>query len=221
MHATCCLPEQCICERMCRECRATRACTYMQVAEACQASDSCFTYGVFTRDESAYELSVWPGMALAAAEAGYTCFDELVAEAHDSHEVVYLMSEFCLTPPGDTATRRGFWDALMVGCIPVVFDERSRDWPAHFIDGNASAVSVFVDPHAVAADPARLEAHLRAMQPQVPAMRAAIAQQAAGFQWAFADLSKTEHEEVGPDALDRALHALMQLGRSGSAADGA
>ena len=33
----------------------------------------------------------------------------------------YLRSEFCLMPPGDSATRQGVFDALLVGCIPVFF----------------------------------------------------------------------------------------------------
>jgi hypothetical protein len=33
----------------------------------------------------------------------------------------YQRSIFCLQPPGDTATRRGIFDAIMCGCIPVLF----------------------------------------------------------------------------------------------------
>lgn len=36
-------------------------------------------------------------------------------------EAAYSDSVFCLQPPGDTATRRGIFDAVMCGCIPVVF----------------------------------------------------------------------------------------------------
>ena len=34
---------------------------------------------------------------------------------------VYQSSLFCLQPPGDTATRRGIFDSILTGCIPVVF----------------------------------------------------------------------------------------------------
>jgi hypothetical protein len=34
---------------------------------------------------------------------------------------VYRRSFFCLQPPGDTATRRGIFDAIMCGCVPVLF----------------------------------------------------------------------------------------------------
>ena len=115
---------------------------------------------------------------------------------------------FCLSPPGDTFTRRGFWDALLVGCIPVVFDDRSRYWPTFFEFGDARAVSVLLPAAELAANETVLEEHLRAYLPLVPAMQRAIAQQATGFQWAFSDLSEDEHAAVGPDALDIALHSL-------------
>lgn len=36
----------------------------------------------------------------------------------------YMNSTFCIQPPGDSATRRGFFDSLIAGCIPIIF---SRD----------------------------------------------------------------------------------------------
>ena len=35
--------------------------------------------------------------------------------------VFFRESVFCLQPAGDTATRKGIFDAIMCGCIPVVF----------------------------------------------------------------------------------------------------
>ena len=29
---------------------------------------------------------------------------------------------FCLQPPGDTATRKSFYDSIISGCIPVLFE---------------------------------------------------------------------------------------------------
>ena len=34
----------------------------------------------------------------------------------------YAGAVFCLQPWGDSATRKGFWDAIMAGCINVIFD---------------------------------------------------------------------------------------------------
>lgn len=38
---------------------------------------------------------------------------------------LYLRSVFCLQPPGDSVTRKGIFDSLIAGCIPVLFDEKS------------------------------------------------------------------------------------------------
>ena len=40
----------------------------------------------------------------------------------------YLASDFCLVPPGDTPTRRAFFDALLTGCVPVVKTRRTADY---------------------------------------------------------------------------------------------
>ena len=34
---------------------------------------------------------------------------------------LYVNSRFCMQPWGDTGSRKGFWDSLLSGCIPVVF----------------------------------------------------------------------------------------------------
>lgn len=34
---------------------------------------------------------------------------------------MYGRANFCLNPPGDTATRAGIFDSILMGCIPVVF----------------------------------------------------------------------------------------------------
>ncbi|CAI5500216.1 unnamed protein product [Closterium sp. Naga37s-1] len=46
---------------------------------------------------------------------------------------VHLDSDFCLQPWGDSPTRRSFFDAMLAGCIPVVFSDWSvqRQFPWH------------------------------------------------------------------------------------------
>ena len=43
----------------------------------------------------------------------------------------YLHSVFCLQPGGETYTRKGFWDSIVVGCIPVVFHIEASHYPWH------------------------------------------------------------------------------------------
>jgi hypothetical protein len=66
--------------------------------------------------ESATRFAAWPGVAEAAATLGYKP-EQLMFEAARYPEVVYMLSTFCLTPPGDTPKRRGFIDALLMGCV--------------------------------------------------------------------------------------------------------
>ena len=46
---------------------------------------------------------------------------------------VYAEADFCVQPPGDTATRRGIFDALSAGCVPVLLfrEQLLGQYPHH------------------------------------------------------------------------------------------
>ena len=50
----------------------------------------------------------------------------------------------CMQPPGDTTTRKGIFDAVSVGCIPVVFEAASLEgqYTVHLPDPYEVAVLV-------------------------------------------------------------------------------
>ena len=53
------------------------------------------------------------------------------AYATGAYVAAYERAVFCLQPWGDTATRKGFYDAIAVGCIPVIFSRHgfeSLEW---------------------------------------------------------------------------------------------
>ena len=64
---------------------------------------------------------------------------------HDSHALLnatqghdvslYARSRLCLMPGGDFPTRKGFFDALLSGCVPVIFQESSgiSQWAWHWL----------------------------------------------------------------------------------------
>lgn len=54
-------------------------------------------------------------------------------------------SEFCLQPPGDSPSRRSFVDALLVGCIPGIF-QKDAAWSqyVHYLPENGARYSVFI-----------------------------------------------------------------------------
>ncbi len=62
----------------------------------------------------------------------------------------FLKSVFCLQPRGDSATRKGVFDCLIAGSIPVFFSKYTayRQYMWH-LPHNGSSYSVFLDPRAV------------------------------------------------------------------------
>ncbi|CAJ1927899.1 unnamed protein product [Sphenostylis stenocarpa] len=59
---------------------------------------------------------------------------------------LFVESEFCLQPPGDSPTRKSVFDSLISGCIPVLFDPFTAyyQYPWH-LPHDHDKYSVFVD----------------------------------------------------------------------------
>ncbi|XP_065858265.1 xyloglucan-specific galacturonosyltransferase 1-like isoform X2 [Euphorbia lathyris] len=63
---------------------------------------------------------------------------------------VFMESEFCLQPPGDSPTRKSVFDSLVSGCIPVLFDPFTAyyQYPWHLPEDHRK-YSVFIDQEEV------------------------------------------------------------------------
>ncbi|KAF9600067.1 hypothetical protein IFM89_002540 [Coptis chinensis] len=63
---------------------------------------------------------------------------------------LFMQSEFCLQPPGDSPTRKSFFDSLVSGCIPVLFSPFTAyyQYPWH-LPQDHSRYSVFIDQEEV------------------------------------------------------------------------
>lgn len=60
--------------------------------------------------------------------------------------LAFMESEFCLQPPGDSPTRKSFFDSLISGCIPVVFDPFTAYYQyAWHLPEDVTKFSVFID----------------------------------------------------------------------------
>jgi hypothetical protein len=59
---------------------------------------------------------------------------------------LFVESEFCLQPPGDSPTRKSVFDSLISGCIPVLFDPFTAyyQYPWHLPE-DYDKYSVFLD----------------------------------------------------------------------------
>jgi xyloglucan galactosyltransferase MUR3 len=58
----------------------------------------------------------------------------------------YQRSVFCLQPPGDDAGRRAVFDAIIAGCIPVIFDYNTlyNQYPWHMSEEMALDISIYI-----------------------------------------------------------------------------
>lgn len=63
---------------------------------------------------------------------------------------LFMKSEFCLQPTGDSPTRRSVFDSLIAGCIPVLFNPFTAyyQYPWH-LPANQSSYSVYIPEEAV------------------------------------------------------------------------
>ena len=90
------------------------------------------------------------GSLLAAcrrANGTCTAYDCAAKKENCRKKVVlsaYLRSQFCLMPTGDTPSRNALFDALVCGCVPIIYHRASFSFPWHV--PNASAVVLLAPP---------------------------------------------------------------------------
>lgn len=79
------------------------------------------------------------------------CTHELCVTKPQTVIQMGLESVFCLQPPGDSPTRKGIFDSLQAGCIPVLFHEHQAVQQYLFhLPGNGFRYSVFIPQDDVA-----------------------------------------------------------------------
>jgi Exostosin family len=170
-------------------------------------------YQLEDRNASAAKAATWPGMRSAARQLGYASLQDYERDLQALLEPLMAMSTFCLTPPGDTPKRRGLIDAWSMGCVPVVFQEASRDLELFLLPEEGRNMSVLLAPEALLeGKDDELTAHLQAAAPphKVRRMQAAALAKLTSLTWAYSDLHKKDHVKVGPDAWDMLLYQLEQ-----------
>lgn len=92
-----------------------------RLSRECEAAPDCANY-VPRKDrwieEHAYSLSIKNSLSIEK---------QTYFRMRDGREDMYLNATFALQPPGDTATRKGYWDALAAGAINVLFSDDHAD----------------------------------------------------------------------------------------------
>ena len=184
----------------------------MQARDLCRSAPGCFYFNLADRNASAHSLAAQPGVAAAAHRLGYADLRAFVHDAQQHLELVHLLAAFTLTPPGDSATRRGLWEALLAGSVPVVFSERSRHFPLFLPPAQLDDLTVLLDGDVFLAmqNGGQLLDALRPAVARLPQMRAALEARATTFQYSAGDHGAADAAAVGPDAVDVLLAALLR-----------
>lgn len=131
---------------------------------------------------------------------------------------VLMASTFCLNPPGDTPTRKGLFDSLVLGCIPVITSEDSlQHYRFHLPFWRSVSVLVTTDQlfslNFNLAD--FLEIYARDNAQEVLQKQAAIKKYAYSLQYSFSPATATSFPpsttpvQRGPDAFDTILQSLL------------
>lgn len=120
-------------------------------------------------------------------------------------------SEFCLQPPGDSPTRRSFFDSMLVGCIPVIF-HREAAWSqyVHHLPENGESYSVFI-PMALAIKSNVLNILSEIKESKIKEMRANIAKLIPRILYARLSESPTGKSNSADQTLDAFDIALDQV----------
>ncbi|KAH8070364.1 hypothetical protein JL721_5131 [Aureococcus anophagefferens] len=117
---------------------------------------------------------------------------------------------FCLEPGGDSPYRKGFYDAMLTGCVPVVFGLYNARVAPWFVPRNALVV---VNETAYLGGAFNVLDLLRAVPPaRVAAMRAALRDGAHRLQYAAADAPGDAFETLLRGAFDAAKKRHRDLG---------
>ncbi|KAG0630056.1 hypothetical protein M758_1G151300 [Ceratodon purpureus] len=137
------------------------------------------------------------------------CTQELCADNVQTLYKLYSESVFCLQPAGDSPTRKGIFDTLLSGCIPVVFarNQTVEQYLWH-LPGNGSNYSVQLDGEAVAFDHYDVMGHLeRIPKEEVERLQESIVQLIPRL---LIRNHKLEAEYTSKDAIDVAIESLFE-----------
>jgi len=141
---------------------------------------------------------VAPGNGPSRTGPGHRSTSLLLARA-------YWNATFCLNPVGDRFGRKGVVDALVMGCIPVLFHQQTlQQWAWHWGDWRDQATVVLDMSRVISGQLDVIDELLRIPEDRISRMQATIAANAHRMQYALHDRVQTSL----PDAFVVTLRAL-------------
>ena len=139
-------------------------------------------------------------------------------ESAERTAAIYRGATFCLHPGGDTLTRKGILDSLLLGCIPVLFHVgQAEQWRWHWGSWVHSA-TISLNQSAVRHGDLDVVRYLAALpRSRIQALRAALVRHAHRMHYAAVDTSALAHGSVHvqqePDAFDLILLGAHQVAK--------
>ena len=128
---------------------------------------------------------------------------------------IYKRSVFCLCPPGDDPARKAVFDAIVSGCIPVIFEVATlfNQYPWHIGEQAALDIAVHIPGMSIRNNKLNLMTILLSISPEVIRMKQqALAQVAPRIQYAIPPIErlKDKYDETtwDPPFMDAAEVAL-------------
>jgi len=124
--------------------------------------------------------------------------------------LLFKQSLFCLQPPGDTATRKGLFDGLIAGCIPVIFTKATLHYYAWFLnETEAEAVSVHIPLQKITSQEIHFVDYLKSISPETIAQKQkSIFDVAAKLQYSLVPPSVSRMVNTSRDFATTSVHAL-------------
>jgi len=152
-----------------------------------------------------------PNLCVSFDTGSRTNFSLSVSEHIPDLYQLIMASTFCINPKGDSPTRKGLFDALVLGCIPVIFTEDSLKWYRMHIPSWES-ISVLVSENMVMQEGFNLFDYLQAYARDDPSgvqqKQRAINNIAYSLQYSSIPAPNNSR---GPDAFDLILQHLQAL----------
>ena len=112
-------------------------------------------------------------------------------------------SLFCLQPPGDSPTRKSFYDAILAGCIPVLFKGRyDTKYPLQgYLDYQQFTVGVSED--AVTHHNIPIATILNRLSPsKIKQLQVSVAKASQFLQYSYPIVAKQPHNDALKYILD-------------------
>ena len=140
-----------------------------------------------------------------------------VAELPGRTALMYWQATFCLQPGGDTITRKGIIDSILLGCIPVLFhDGQLAQWPWHWGSWVHNATVLLNQSAIRSKDIDVIDVLATIPKEVVETMQLCLRTHAHRMQYSTSDTvatSSSQHGRSAPDAFDIILQGAWQLSK--------